>query len=40
MLASQFETLEEPQDALVEDITRTPQEIVQNIIVELTINKP
>jgi gluconokinase len=31
MLASQFDTLEEPQDALTIDITQTPQEIIANI---------
>ena len=32
LLRSQFDTLEIPKDALVVDISRTPQEIVQTII--------
>jgi gluconokinase len=32
MLRSQFEALEEPQDALVVDITPTAEEIVENIL--------
>ncbi len=31
MLASQFDILEEPQDALIIDITHTPQEIISAI---------
>ena len=34
-LRSQFDTLEIPKDALVVDISRTPQEIVQTIIGEI-----
>jgi gluconokinase len=37
MLASQFDTLEEPQDALTIDITRTPQEIISIIRKGLTL---
>jgi gluconokinase len=36
MLASQFETLEEPPDALVEDITLSPDTIVEDILMKLT----
>jgi gluconokinase len=35
LLRSQFDTLEIPKDALVVDISRTPQEIVQTIIGEI-----
>jgi gluconate kinase len=31
MLASQFDILEEPRDALMVDITQTPQEIISVI---------
>ena len=31
MLASQFETLEEPEDAVVVDVDRSPEEIVEEI---------
>ncbi|MGO4302635.1 gluconokinase [Cupriavidus sp. RAF12] len=34
LLQSQFETLEEPQDALVLDIRRTPEALVQDILDE------
>jgi gluconokinase len=35
MLKSQFEALEEPVDALVEDITQTPEKILDNIVEQL-----
>ncbi|MFZ1793461.1 MAG: gluconokinase [Anaerolineae bacterium] len=38
MLASQFEALEEPQDALVEDITLAPDVIVRDIMDKLGSN--
>jgi len=36
LLQSQYETLEEPGDALVVDVSRTPEEIVQNILLNLS----
>ena len=36
MLASQFAALEEPRDALTLDITRTPEEMIEAIIQNLT----
>lgn len=40
LLMSQFKTLEEPkEDVLVVDVAPTPEEIVQTIIKQLTINK-
>ena len=35
LLASQFETLEEPEDALVVDASATPGEIVERIVIGL-----
>ena len=35
MLASQFEALEEPSDALVVDVSQTPSAIVEQILAEL-----
>ena len=35
MLASQFETLEEPSDALIVDISQSPAAIVRQIVAEL-----
>jgi gluconokinase len=35
MLQSQFATLEEPEDAIVEDITLAPDAIIQNIVERL-----
>jgi Cys-tRNA(Pro)/Cys-tRNA(Cys) deacylase len=40
MLASQFDILEEPHDALTIDITHTPEEIVANIIKGLAMRLP
>jgi carbohydrate kinase (thermoresistant glucokinase family) len=37
MLASQFDILEEPQDALIIDTTHTPQEIISIIRKGLTL---
>jgi 6-phosphogluconate dehydrogenase len=39
MLKSQFEILEEPEDALVEDITLAPEEIVEDILEKLIETK-
>ena len=36
LLDSQFATLEEPQDAVVVDVTRTPDEIVGSVIEQLS----
>ena len=36
MLQSQFKTLEEPVDALIVDITQTPQQIVDAVLAQLT----
>ena len=35
LLQSQFETLEEPRDAIVEDVARTPALIVDSIVAKL-----
>jgi gluconokinase len=35
MLASQFEALEEPPDALTLDITRTPHDLIETIVQDL-----
>lgn len=37
LLDSQFETLEEPQDAIVVDVAATPESIVENIRKQLRI---
>ncbi len=36
LLESQFQVLEEPEDAIVMDLDHTPREIVEKIIVELS----
>ena len=35
MLASQFEALEEPSDALIVDVSQSPSVIVEQILAEL-----
>jgi gluconate kinase len=35
MLASQFEALEEPSDALVVDISQSPRAIAEQVVAEL-----
>jgi gluconokinase len=35
MLASQFEALEEPSDAIVADVSQPPAAIVEHILAEL-----
>jgi len=37
LLPSQLATLEEPTDALVEDVSRTPEEIVEEVCARLGI---
>jgi gluconokinase len=37
LLKSQFDALEEPRDAIVEDITRSPQTIVESIRAKLAL---
>jgi len=40
LLASQFETLEEPAQALVVDATKSPQEIVDEVVIAITNTSP
>ena len=39
MLASQFDTLEEPSNALVVDAAATPDEIVERILRQLPLKR-
>ena len=39
LLQSQFETLEEPCDALVLDIRQTPEALVQRVLAEVPVQK-
>jgi gluconate kinase len=38
-LTSQFEALEEPEDALTVDVSATPEEMVESIVSELELRK-
>jgi gluconokinase len=39
LLTSQFEALEEPEDALTVDVSATPEEMVESIVSELELRK-
>jgi gluconate kinase len=39
MLRSQFDDLEEPRDAVVADISRTPEEIAEGILAALSAGR-
>jgi len=40
LLRSQFEALEEPADALVADVERTPDQIAHGIVARITALQP